>query len=166
VALVDGRWAVTCGTEPLPAGVRCGAGPAGPVQDLPRSAELAALALRLTAEGTPEDPGPRVVHADDVTTVLALVRAAADEPPLPDVRALDAAAAAGPWVLTTLDAVATTGSQRDAARALHLHHSTLQDRLQHAEQLLGWDLRDPAGRLRLQLALHLRRAARAGGSRS
>ncbi|SDP40825.1 PucR C-terminal helix-turn-helix domain-containing protein [Klenkia soli] len=162
VALADGRWAVVCGGEPAPAGVRCGTGPAVPVEELPGSAELAALALRLTAEGTAEDPGPREVHADDVATVLALVRAVDDAPPLPDVRALQGAAAAGPWVLTTLDAVATTGSQRDAARALHLHHSTLQDRLQHAEQMLGWGVRDPAGRLRLQLALHLHRAARSG----
>ncbi|SFD78244.1 PucR C-terminal helix-turn-helix domain-containing protein [Klenkia taihuensis] len=160
VALADGRWAVTGAGEPLPGGIRCGTGPAVPVHELPGSADLAALALRLTAEGTPEDPGPRVVHADGVGTVLLLVRAADDAPPPPDVRALDAAAAAGPWVLTTLDAVATTASQRDAAKALHLHHSTLQDRLQHAEQLLGWAVRDPAGRLRLQLALHLRRAAR------
>ncbi|SDH11320.1 PucR C-terminal helix-turn-helix domain-containing protein [Klenkia brasiliensis] len=166
VALADGRWAVTGAGESSPVGVRCGTGPAVLVDELPRSAALAALALRLTAEGTPEDPGPRVVHADEVGTVLLLVEAADDAPPLPDVQALDAAAAAGPWVLTTLDAVATTGSQRDAARALHLHHSTLQDRLQHAEQLLGWDLRDPAGRLRLQLALHLRRAARSRAGQS
>ncbi|MFC7573266.1 helix-turn-helix domain-containing protein [Klenkia terrae] len=58
-------------------------------------------------------------------------------------------------------------AQRGACPAASASASaTLQDRLQHAEQLLGWDLRDPAGRLRLQLALHLRRAARAGGSRS
>jgi len=160
VALVDGRWAVAGAGEPLPGGVRCGTGPAVPVDELPRSADLAALALRLTAAGTPEDPGPQVVHSDEVGTVLLLVRAADDAPVPPDVRALDAAATAGPWVLPTLDAVATTASRRDAAKALHLHHSTLQDRLQHAEQLLGWDVRDPAGRLRLQLALHLRRAAR------
>lgn len=160
VALADGQWAVLGAGEPVPAGVRCGAGPAVPLGELPHSAELAALALRLTADGTAEDPGPRVVRAEEVEAVLLAVRAADQAPPLADVRALDEAAAAGPWVLTTLDAVATTGSQRDAARALHLHHSTLQDRLQHAEHLLGWDLRDPAGRLRLQLALHLRRAAR------
>nr|WP_276508375.1 helix-turn-helix domain-containing protein [Modestobacter muralis] len=70
------------------------------------------------------------------------------------------AAATGPWVLATLDAVATSSSLRDAARTLHVHHSTLQDRLQHAEAALGWDVHSPAGRLRLQLALVLHRAGR------
>jgi DNA-binding PucR family transcriptional regulator len=43
---------------------------------------------------------------------------------------------------------------------LRVHHSTLQDRITHAEHLLGWTVREPAGRLRLQLALALRRLAK------
>ncbi|WP_218938451.1 helix-turn-helix domain-containing protein [Modestobacter altitudinis] len=73
--------------------------------------------------------------------------------------ALEHAATNGPWALATLDAIATATSLRDAARALHVHHSTLQDRLLHAETALGCGVRDPAGRLRLQLALVPRRAA-------
>jgi DNA-binding PucR family transcriptional regulator len=76
--------------------------------------------------------------------------------PIPDVRALDDAASAGPWVLATLHAVAESQSLRSAASALRLHHSTLQDRITHAEHVLGWTVRDPHGRLRLQLALVLR----------
>ncbi|GID29343.1 hypothetical protein Abr02nite_43260 [Paractinoplanes brasiliensis] len=38
-----------------------------------------------------------------------------------------------------------------------MHHSTLQDRLAHTLPVLGWEVRDPHGRLRLQLALALRR---------
>lgn len=67
------------------------------------------------------------------------------------------AAAAAPWMLSTLYAVATTASLRTAAVALQVHHSTLQDRIIHAERLLGWPVREPQGRLRLHLALVLRR---------
>ncbi|MFI2629198.1 helix-turn-helix domain-containing protein [Streptomyces collinus] len=49
---------------------------------------------------------------------------------------------------------------RAAAAGINVHHSTLQDRLTHAEHLLGWPLRTPQGRLRLQLALTMRRLAR------
>ncbi|WP_066361136.1 helix-turn-helix domain-containing protein [Herbidospora mongoliensis] len=48
-------------------------------------------------------------------------------------------------------------SLRTAATQMNLHHSTLVDRLGRAEQLLGWDVRDPGGRFRLQLAFALRR---------
>jgi DNA-binding PucR family transcriptional regulator len=51
-------------------------------------------------------------------------------------------------------------SLRAAATALRVHHSTLQDRISHAEPLLGWNVREPHGRLRLQLALALRRLHR------
>ena len=160
VALPAGGWLVLGRHDALPTGLRCGLGPVGEVLDLPTSAEAARTALRLTAEGTEDDPGPRLVDAAELGAVLLLVRAADAAAPAADVRALDTAAAAGPWVLSTLEAVAGTTSLRDAARAVHLHHSSLQDRLVHAEQLLGWDVRSPGGRLRLQLALHLRRAAR------
>jgi DNA-binding PucR family transcriptional regulator len=74
--------------------------------------------------------------------------------------AVEKARAAAPWVLETLVAVAGAASLRAAAAALTLHHSTLQERLTHAEHLLGWPVRTPPGRLRLQLALALRRLHR------
>jgi DNA-binding PucR family transcriptional regulator len=78
-------------------------------------------------------------------------------PPIPDVLALEQAAAAAPWMLSTLHAVATSTSLRAAAAALRVHHSTLQDRIVHAERLLGWPVREPPGQFRLHLALVLRR---------
>jgi sugar diacid utilization regulator len=77
--------------------------------------------------------------------------------PAPDVHALDRAAAAAPWVLATLGAVASCHSLRAAAVTMNVHHFTLQDRLAHAEHLLGWSVQEPYGRLRLQLALAMRR---------
>ncbi|MBC2907777.1 helix-turn-helix domain-containing protein [Streptomyces cupreus] len=144
----------------LPAG-RVGVGPAVPVLDLPRSWADARTALRFTAEGTARDPGPRVVHADglgDVARIAELVVPGAEPPD--DVRALERAAASTPWLLTTLHAVASTTSLRAAAAEINVHHSTLQDRLTHAEHLLGWPVRTPQGRFRLQLALAMRHLAR------
>ena len=118
-------------------------------------------ALRFAADGTAEDPGPTVVRHGDLggLALLADMPAGAE---VPDLRALDHAASAGPWVLSTLQAFADAPSLRAAATALRLHHSSLQDRIAQAEHLLGWPIRDAHGRLRLQLALALRRLRRHG----
>ncbi|MEU0174896.1 helix-turn-helix domain-containing protein [Streptomyces massasporeus] len=144
----------------LPAG-RLGVGPAVPVLELPRSWAEARTALRFTAEGTPQDPGPRVVHAEELggIALLAGIVEPGTEPP-PDVRALETAAAITPWLSATLHAVVSTASLRAASAEINVHHSTLQDRLAHAEHLLGWPIRTPQGRLRLQLALTMRRLGR------
>jgi DNA-binding PucR family transcriptional regulator len=91
---------------------------------------------------------------------LALLADLPEPADVPDLRALEHAAAAGPWVLSTLHAFAEASSLRAAATALRLHHSSFQDRITQAEHLLGWPIRDPHGRLRLQLALALRRLRR------
>ena len=125
---------------------------------LPASWTAAQTALRLTAEGTDDDPGPRVVCADEVGGLVLLADSVGPgTPPIPDVLAVDQAAAAAPWMLATLHAVATSASLRAAAAALRVHHSTLQDRIVHAERLLGWPVREPPGQFRLHLALVLRR---------
>ncbi|MFI9567131.1 helix-turn-helix domain-containing protein [Streptomyces rishiriensis] len=140
---------------------RAGVGPAAPVTGLPRSWAAARTALRFAAEGTAQDPGPRVVHADELggLALLADLVVPGAEPP-PDVRAVESAAADAPWLLATLHAVTATASLRAAAAEANVHHSTLQDRLAHAEHLLGWPMRTPQGRLRLHLALTLRRLTR------
>jgi hypothetical protein len=139
-------------------GPRAGVGTAVPVLSLPASWAAARTALRLTAEGTDDDPGPRVVYADEVGGLALLAGCVGPAtPPLPDVLALEQAAAAAPWMLVTLHAVATSASLRAAAAALRVHHSTLQDRIAHAERLLGWQVREPPGQFRLHLALVLRR---------
>jgi len=162
VATAGGAVRVAAAADPAPApAVRAGVGPGGPVEDLPASAAAARRALRLTAEGTPGDPGPRVVHAEAVQALLLLADAVpAGAPPAADVVALERAAAAAPWMLTTLQALVSSATRRAAATDLALHHSTLQDRLATAQRLLGWDLHPPAGQQRLHLALVLRRLHR------
>ncbi|MBE3201541.1 MULTISPECIES: helix-turn-helix domain-containing protein [Parafrankia] len=161
IALEDGTALVLAHDARRTQKQRAGIGPAVAPADLPASWDAARLALRLTADGTDADPGPRVVHADELG-VLALLIPAVDSCPrtVPDIQALHRTAATAPWMLATLDAVASTGSLRDAARTLNVHHSTLQGRLAHAEVVLGWPLKEPAGRLRLQLALASRRILR------
>jgi hypothetical protein len=161
IAVLDGTPRVVPADTTEPINGRAGVGPAVTAIDLPSSWEAAQLALRLTAEGTAEDPGPLVVRTEDLGALPLLIRAAdAEHSPIPDVRALDRAATAAPWVLATLDAVAGASSLRDAARLLQVHHSTVQDRLLLAESHLGWNLHDQSGQMRLQLALILRRALR------
>lgn len=138
---------------------RAGVGPAVPVRDLPASYAAARTALRFTAEGTDQDPGPRTVYAEELGG-LALLAESAAPAAVPDVRALERAVAAAPWVASTLHAVAFRTSLRAAAVDLNVHHSTLQDRLAQAEHWLDWQVNDPHGRLRLQLALVLRRLYR------
>lgn len=147
--------------DPAPGPRRAGVGPVGTVDDLPGSAVAARLALRLTAEGTATDPGPRVVHAEAAQGLVLLAASVpTGAPPVPDVEALERAAVLAPWMLGTLDVVANTATRRSAATVLGVHHSTVQARLVTARRVLGWELQEPAGLQRLQLALVLRRLHR------
>lgn len=154
-ALASGESRLAAAGTPSPT-TRAGIGPVVPLLDLPESHRAARTALRFAAEGTDEDPGETVVHFAELGG-LAVLADVPDPAGVPDVRALGRAAGGASWVLTTLHAVASTISLRAAATVLRLHHSTLQDRIGHAEHLLGWSVRQPQGRLRLQLALTLRR---------
>ena len=60
-------------------------------------------------------------------------------------------------LLETLESFLERGSVKEAAAGLHLHRHTVIYRLGKLRELLGADLEDPATRLRLQLALNLRK---------
>ena len=60
-------------------------------------------------------------------------------------------------LLDTLEAYLAAGSVKDAAAALNLHRHTVLYRLDKLRELMGPDLDTPASRLRLQLALDLRK---------
>ncbi|MGW1622091.1 helix-turn-helix domain-containing protein [Streptomyces sp. NPDC002172] len=154
--VADGTPRITAdGAPPVPPAGRAGVGTAVAVADLPRSWAAARTALRFTYDAGAQEPGgPPVVHADELGGVALLADLVVPgTEPAPDVRAVRAAAADAPWMLRTLHAVASTASLRAAAADVNVHHSTLQDRLTHAEHLLGWSVRTPQGRFRLQLAL-------------
>ncbi len=72
-------------------------------------------------------------------------------------RLLEPATRSHVQLLETLEAYLACGSVKDAATALNLHRHTVLYRLDKLRELLGRDLDTPANRLRLQLALDLRK---------
>ncbi|HEV7974135.1 PucR family transcriptional regulator [Amycolatopsis sp.] len=137
--------------------VRVGVGDAVDGLDARRSWLQARLAERFAVPGAEAV----VVHRDlGSLTLLAEVpveRLRAQD----DVRALDALAATptGAADVATLEAFCRTGSLRQAAVALHRHHSSVATRLAHVEDALGWRLDEPGDRFRARLALLARRLA-------
>ena len=124
-------------------GTRSGIGKAVSLDCVAQPWDTARTARRLTAERTGDDPGPRSVSYDDLGGLaLPSDSVSPATPPIPDELVLEHAAAAAPWILATLHAVATSVSLRGAATALLVHHSTLQERIEHAERLLGWTIRE------------------------
>ncbi|GAA2214226.1 helix-turn-helix domain-containing protein [Nonomuraea monospora] len=162
IAGLDGSLQVIAATaDALPDGPRAGVGPAVPLLELPQTVAAARAAARFTADGTPADPGPRVVHAEDLGGLIMLVAAVdAGLGAGPDLAAVERTAAAAPWMPATLDLLAGGASLRTSAAVLRVHHSTLHERMAQAERLLGWSLREQPGRLRLTVALMLRRLHR------
>lgn len=63
--------------------------------------------------------------------------------------------------MAALEAFCRTGSLRKAAALLHLHHSSVADRLARVEDELGWRLDEPGDRFRARFALLARRLASA-----
>ncbi|MEU4231646.1 helix-turn-helix domain-containing protein [Nonomuraea sp. NPDC026600] len=136
--------ATTVDPARLPAGVRAGIGAA---ESPSRSWQQARTALRFT---TPREP---VIHYDDLGALTLL----AEIPPDTARDNTDIAAiirmADNPEDLETLDAYCTTGSLRQAADLLHLHHSSVARRIEQLTKTLNIDLTHPTGLTRARLAL-------------
>ncbi|PTR25745.1 PucR-like helix-turn-helix protein [Rhodococcus sp. OK519] len=111
------------------------------------------LALRFAEAGT----ASAVVDHDELGAIALLAdipsaRLAAN----PDVLALVELTAtdSGRMDLEAVEALCRTGSLRQAAASLHMHHSTVATRISRAELKLGWDLNAYSGTLRVSIALH------------
>jgi hypothetical protein len=135
-------------------GLRLGVGGSVAPAQAGASWAQARIALRFAVTGVPEEE----VADHDALGPLALL---AEVPAVrlrsePGVRALAELSAqdGGALSLAALAAFCRTGSLRQAAAALHLHHSSVAARLSGVETALGWRLRDPNDRLRAQLALY------------
>lgn len=142
--------ALLTGTDGHRLGVRVGIGRAGTATDARRSWQEAMVAQRFSA------PGALTDHAELGSLALLAELSPAQLRAQPDVTALHALA---PADLAALEAFCHTGSLRQAATALHLHHSSVAARLAHVEQALGWRLDGPQHRFRAQFALLARRLA-------
>jgi hypothetical protein len=138
--------ATTVDRDGFPAGVRAGIGAA---ESPDGSWRQARTALRFATDREP------VVHHSDlgVLALLAEIPAAAARDN-PDVVAL-ARVAANPDDLETVRVYCATGSQRQAAELLHLHHSSVARRLDHIGKAMGVELTEASGLTRARLALSL-----------
>lgn len=147
------------GTTTIPEGVRAGSAVAPDPLQLPAALEQARTALRLAA-----DVGglaPAMVRYDDLGALAVIAeRISADEAAgVDDVRRLDELLAGHPWVVDTLHAVLDQPSLRQSAAMLHVHHSTLQERLTWLAGQLGYAPTKGRGRQRAAVTLLLWRVA-------
>ncbi|MFT3765917.1 MAG: helix-turn-helix domain-containing protein [Minicystis sp.] len=142
---------------------RAGIGPLVTVAELPASWAAALLALRFTAAGSADDPGPPRLEAEELGALAALAVPIGEGIPAvaeAELRRIEALGASDPSALAALDALSRSESVRAAAAALHVHHSTMQARCQRLEEALGYSLHTPHGRTRAYVALALRRLRR------
>ncbi|MDT0268412.1 helix-turn-helix domain-containing protein [Streptomyces sp. DSM 44915] len=157
------------GRERLPGGarsrgIRFGVGGAVPAAQAAGSWAQATTALRFAGGGGPEEAvvdhdalGPLALLAE---VPVARLRAE------PGVRALAELVErdGGALGLAALAAFCRTGSLRQAAATLHLHHSSVAARLAVVESALGWRLHQPEDRFKAQLALHAWRLSASTGT--
>ncbi|TFB84372.1 hypothetical protein E3O11_09735 [Cryobacterium levicorallinum] len=141
-------------TEVVEPTERAGIGISTPPDALDRSWASALIALRLSSEREP------VVNAEELGAMLLLADAtdgrAHDSP---DLIALEALVQSQPRAAAILESIADTDSLRAVAVEVGLHHSTVQAKAAGFADALGFDPRSPRGRVRLALALALRRLA-------
>lgn len=123
-----------------------GLGPAVAISDLPRSFRVATLALRLSRPG--EAP---IVRAEDFGGLVELLADSADAAD-PDADAIDAIMQLA-WAEATVTALLEQATLRQTARALGLHHSTVQHRMDQLTQALGYDPLVGHNRTRLGISL-------------
>jgi hypothetical protein len=147
----------------LPRGFTAGVGRTVRGLEAPRSWDQAVRALRFAvpSDGHAVGGDRAVVYAAELgpLELLAEKLRSSDILDVPDVEALDllAAEGGGADVLRTLECFVDTGSLREAARRLHLHHNSVAARVTRAERLLGYSMTGPRGSARVGLAIALRR---------
>jgi hypothetical protein len=142
-------------------GVRIGIGPARHTVALGESWKQAKDALRLGLDDASTGPA---VSADDLGAWILLGRISPTElAEVADVQQLlrlEAECTRTPNQLIILKAYCEAGTLREASRALHMHHSTLEYKVRRLAEQLGCDLSKPLVRLRYLLSIRLILAAR------
>lgn len=159
-ATTMGRYTVALAAEaPALSGLRAGTAVAKDLAELPAALERAAAAFRLTDRL--DGPGASLMRYEDLGACAALAErfTPQDAAAVPDVQSLDEALATHPWVVDTLQAALDRTSLRQAANSLHVHHSTLQERLAWVENRIDIGLTRPGGRQRAAVAVALWRIA-------
>ncbi|WP_159663555.1 PucR family transcriptional regulator [Streptomyces mexicanus] len=153
---------------PIPRRGRMGFGSAYDWHELPRAWHQARVALRYALRSSHGGPQRAFTEATIVDFAdLGAWAILAEHLPVerlrlayhPDVAALDRLVeqAGGDDMRCTLETVAATGSIRQAAAVLHLHHNSVAHRVARAEAELGFQIGVPYGRSRLLVALIIQR---------
>ncbi|MFJ8752342.1 helix-turn-helix domain-containing protein [Streptomyces sp. NPDC102441] len=149
----------------IPRGVQIGLSRRRTARDAALARKDAEGAFRFSQPST-RDHGPYrleegvIIGSDGMGgyTVLAESLSPSSISAVTDVQLLDRVLElGGNQMLQTLDTVVATGSIREAARIMHIHHNSISHRIQTAQSLLGFDISDIYGRNRIFLALTLRR---------
>lgn len=155
-------------TACVPKGLSVGLGEALPPGRVHESWEGASTALRFSLPSRNSRAPYRMIDAVvvDIRKVgcLRILAEAVDRRgvrDLQDVQAIERLDRTGlPDTLNVMEAVAATESIRQAAQLVHLHHNTVAHRVEAAEAVLGFPLREIYGRTRLLIALTLYRLSR------
>ena len=149
------------GLPTLAADVRAGAARADDLSDLSSGVERAVVALRVTDRL--DGPGPSIVLHHEHGALASIAERLTPEQAamVEDVRTLEALLPVHSWIVDTVQAVLDRSSLRQAASVLHVHHSTLQERLAWMANHLGDALTPPGGRQRGAAAVLLWRIAQA-----
>jgi sugar diacid utilization regulator len=147
------------------AGIRVGLGGGADRTDVWKSWDEAMVALRFAAAtqgATTCDPADAVVDYDELGALHLLAHLPSSRlRSQPDVVRLNeiAETPSGAMDVVALEAFCRTGSLRQAAQMLYMHHSTVAVRLARLEATTGWDLNDVDDRFRARIALWARRLA-------
>ncbi|WP_432830043.1 hypothetical protein [Dactylosporangium sp. CA-092794] len=147
------------GTPALPGDIQAGTAVAERPELLPTAFARARVALRLADR--PAGLGPSLVSYHELGALAAVAErfSAPEASAVDDVRRLDELLIARPWVIDTLQAVTGQATLRQASAILHVHHSTVQERLAWLATRLGYAPTEPVGRHRAAVALLLWRIA-------
>nr|WP_304503891.1 helix-turn-helix domain-containing protein [Corynebacterium lemuris] len=152
----------------VPVGLSVGLGEPLPPERVRESWEGARTAVRFSLPSPNHRSRYRMIDAVvvDICKVgsLRILADAVDRrgvQDLADVQAIARLAQEGlPDTLNVLEAVAATESIRQAAQLVHMHHNTVAHRVEAAEGVLGFPLREIYGRTRLLIGLTLYRLDR------
>lgn len=154
-----GSTAGNCGAV----GLRVGVGAPADCANVHESWEGALIATRFarpSSDGSSVDPCDIVIGYEELGGLELLADLPSDRLRRHrDVIAVESMLKlpSGAMDIKALEAFSRTGSLRQAAQSLYLHHSTVAVRLARVEAATGWDLNDPDDRFRARFALWARR---------
>lgn len=142
-----------------PSDARSGQSTADCPLDLAAALERARTAVRFTDRL--DGPGPSTVSHESLGALAAVAQSItiSEARDVSDVSTIHSMLAGRPWAVDTLQAVLDSTSVRQAAVTLHLHHSTLTQRISQVTASLGFDPTHGIGRHRAVTALLLWRLA-------